>query len=113
MLRDRTGERASTSPQPTLERLDELIEQHRAAGGEVTLRRTGGPEPVPAAVALAAFRIVQEALTNMRKHARGARTVVEIDHHPDQITARIEDDGADGAGEPEPGWTGAAEPGHR
>ncbi|MCQ0023678.1 histidine kinase [Streptomyces somaliensis DSM 40738] len=103
VLRDRTGERASTSPQPTLERLDELIEQHRAAGGEVTLRRTGGPEPVPAAVALAAFRIVQEALTNVRKHARGARTVVEIGRHPDRITVRIEDDGADGAGEPEPG----------
>ncbi|WP_158714652.1 sensor histidine kinase [Streptomyces sp. NRRL S-474] len=100
VLRDRTGERASTSPQPTLERLDELIEQHRAAGGEVVLRRTGGPEPVPATVGLAAFRIVQEALTNTRKHAPGARAVVEIGRHPDRVTVRIEDDGAHGVGKP-------------
>ncbi|GAA4045949.1 sensor histidine kinase [Streptomyces shaanxiensis] len=105
VLRDRSGEGPLTAPQPTLERLDELIEQHRAAGGEVELRRTGGPRPmpVPAAVGLAAFRIVQEALTNTRKHAPGARAVVEIGRHPDRVTVRVEDDGAHGTGMSAPG----------
>ncbi|BFO15980.1 hypothetical protein SHKM778_23680 [Streptomyces sp. KM77-8] len=85
---------ALTAPQPTLDHLAELVEQHRAVGGEAELRITGQRVPLPAAWELSAYRITQEALTNARKHAPGARTVVEIDYGADQLlTLRVHDDG--------------------
>ncbi|WP_413105577.1 sensor histidine kinase [Streptomyces sp. Inha503] len=88
------GDTALTAPQPTLDHLTELVEQHRAVGGEADLRVTGERVPLPAAWELSAYRITQEALTNARKHAAGARTVVEIDYGADRLlTLRIHDDG--------------------
>lgn len=88
------GDTALTAPQPTLDHLAELVEQHRAVGGEAELRVTGERVSLPAAWELSAYRITQEALTNTRKHAPGARTVVEIDYGADQLlTLRIHDDG--------------------
>ncbi|MER6692250.1 sensor histidine kinase [Streptomyces minutiscleroticus] len=85
---------ALTAPQPTLDHLAELIEQHRAVGGKAELKITGQRVPLPAAWELSAYRITQEALTNARKHAPGARTVVEIGYGADQLlTLRIHDDG--------------------
>ncbi|MFJ5546324.1 sensor histidine kinase [Streptomyces sp. NPDC093225] len=102
----RQGEEALTAPQPTLDHLAELVEQHRTVGGEAELRVTGERVPLPAAWELSAYRITQEALTNARKHAPGARTVVEIDYGTDRLlTLRIRDDG------PGPGPGSGAGPG--
>lgn len=71
---------AATTPQPTLADLTALLEAHRAAGGTVDLL---SPSPRPhatAAVELAAYRIIQEALTNVRRHAPGAHATCRIDH---------------------------------
>ncbi|MEV3854169.1 histidine kinase [Streptomyces sp. NPDC050095] len=83
-----------TAPQPTLDHLAELVDQHRAVSGTTDLLVTGERVPLPAAWELSAYRIAQEALTNVRKHAPGARTVVEIDYGADRLlTLRIHDDG--------------------
>ncbi|MFJ8013820.1 sensor histidine kinase [Streptomyces sp. NPDC096339] len=88
------GGAALTTPQPTLDHLAELVDQHRTVGGETELQITGQRVPLPAAWELSAYRIAQEALTNARKHAPGARTVVEIDYGADRLlTLRIRDDG--------------------
>ncbi|MBI0299972.1 two-component sensor histidine kinase [Streptomyces sp. PRKS01-29] len=88
------GDMTLTAPQPTLDHLAELIEQHRAVGGEAELKVTGERVSLPATWELSAYRIAQEALTNARKHAPGARTVVEIDYGAGHLlTLRIHDDG--------------------
>ncbi|MER6326806.1 sensor histidine kinase [Streptomyces coelicoflavus] len=89
-----TGPAALTAPQPTLDHLAELVEQHRAVGGPAELRITGERVALPAAWELSAYRIAQEALTNARKHAPGARTVVEVDYGAGRLlTLRVRDDG--------------------
>ncbi|NEB09629.1 two-component sensor histidine kinase [Streptomyces coelicoflavus] len=89
-----TGPAALTAPQPTLDHLAELVEQHRAVGGPAELRVTGERVALPAAWELSAYRIAQEALTNARKHAPGARTVVEVDYGAGRLlTLRVRDDG--------------------
>jgi signal transduction histidine kinase len=93
VLRTRSDGRAATAPQPTLDRLDELLEQHRAVGGDAELRVTGERTGPAASWELSAYRIVQEALTNARRHAPGARTLVEIGYRADLLTIRIGDDG--------------------
>ncbi|MGW0563754.1 sensor histidine kinase [Streptomyces sp. NPDC003016] len=98
VLRAPQGSTALTAPQPTLAHLAELLDQHRAVGGEAELRITGEQVALPAAWELSAYRIVQEALTNARKHAPGARTVVEIDYGSDRLALRIGDDGPGPAG---------------
>ncbi|MFJ2768315.1 sensor histidine kinase [Streptomyces sp. NPDC087300] len=84
---------AATAPQPTLDRLEELLDQHRAVGCGAELRITGERVPLAAAWELSAYRIVQESLTNARKHAPGARTVVELGYREDRLTLRVRDDG--------------------
>ncbi|MFD7289083.1 sensor histidine kinase [Streptomyces sp. NPDC059863] len=99
VLRTRPDEKAATAPPPTLDALDELLEQHRAVGGEAELRFTGERRPtgdrsgLPASWELSAYRIVQEALTNARRHAPGARTLVEIGYLADRLAIRVGDDG--------------------
>ncbi|MFC8805363.1 sensor histidine kinase [Streptomyces anthocyanicus] len=94
VLRTPQGESALTSPQPTLDHLAELVDQHRAVGGTAELRITGERVALPAAWELSAYRIAQEALTNARKHAPGVRTVVEVDYGADRLlTLRVQDDG--------------------
>ncbi|MDG9724101.1 MULTISPECIES: sensor histidine kinase [unclassified Streptomyces] len=94
VLRTSRGDTALTAPQPTLDHLPELVEQHRTVGGTAELRITGDRVVLPAAWELSAYRITQEALTNARKHAPGARTVVEVDYGADKLlTLRIRDDG--------------------
>jgi signal transduction histidine kinase len=99
------GERAPRSPTSSLDRVEELIGQARAAGLEVTLTTEGRSRPLPFGVDVAAFRIVQEALTNVARHAGPSKATVRIDYREDDLVVEVEDDGrgapaanADGAG---------------
>lgn len=92
MLRPEAGG-GELAPQPGLDQLDALLAQVREAGLEVDLRVEGERRSVPAGVDLSAFRIVQEALTNVLKHAGSARTLVTLRYHPGEIELEVVDDG--------------------
>jgi signal transduction histidine kinase len=98
------GERPSLSPQPGLDQLDRLIADTRAAGVDVSLTVDGHPAPLPPGLDLAAYRIVQEALTNVRKHAPGGRVTVRLRHGEADVDVIVEDTG--GAPGPEAGGAG-------
>jgi signal transduction histidine kinase len=87
------GEPVALSPQPRLADLDELVQETRAAGLAVELSAEGEFDEIPAGVQLAAFRIVQEALTNVRKHAHASRVEVRLARAPGQLGIEITDDG--------------------
>jgi signal transduction histidine kinase len=84
----------SRTPQPGLERIDELVEEVRAAGVDVTIAREGTVRAVPASVGLSAYRIVQEALTNTMRHAGGAPASVVLRYLPDELSLEVLDEGA-------------------
>jgi signal transduction histidine kinase len=85
---------AEVTPQPRLDRLPELIDQHRGAGGAAGLAVRGAEHPLSATLELSAYRIVQEALTNVRRHAPGAQVQVELTYHPDRLAVRVHNDPA-------------------
>src|SRR5690606_37092318 len=87
-------EDGGNSPQPRLDWLPDLIEQHRGAGGRVDLAVQGEPRALSTTVELSAYRIVQEALTNARRHAPGAEVRVELTFLPDRLAVRVRDDGS-------------------
>jgi signal transduction histidine kinase len=89
-------------PQPGLAALDPLLDQVRAAGLPVTLTRSGDPVPLPDALDLSAYRIVQEALTNTLKHAGPAHASVHLHCGEDRMEITVADDGR-GASTPVPG----------
>ncbi|WP_229859056.1 sensor histidine kinase [Streptomyces poonensis] len=71
---------APHAPQPTLDRLGALVENTRAAGLTVTVGTTGERRPLPPGVELSAYRIVQEALSNVLRHAPGATARIHLTH---------------------------------
>ena len=77
----------------TIARVDDLARRARAAGLRVELRVTGDAVELPAGIDLAAYRIVQEALTNALKHSPGARARVTVAYEPNEIVLSVEDDG--------------------
>ncbi|MQA99902.1 MAG: sensor histidine kinase [Actinobacteria bacterium] len=81
------------SPTSRLAHVDDLIAKTEAAGAHVTMRIEGDARPLAPGVDLAAFRVVQEALTNVTKHARDARVAVEISYEDRELTVQIDDDG--------------------
>ena len=88
-------ENAPTSPLPRLSDIPGLVENLRTAGLDVSLEVTGAlPDDVPPGVELASYRVVQESLTNVVRHAPGARVVVDLDYAPDGIDIVVDDDGA-------------------
>ena len=91
---DVTGD--PTHPQPGLDRLDELAAPLRAAGLRVDVRREGQVRPLPAGVDLSAYRIVQEALTNTLRHARGTRAEVTLCYSGDVLELDVLDNGRGG-----------------
>jgi signal transduction histidine kinase len=91
-----TTDDTTREPMPGLERLGRLIEEVRAAGLPVELSMEGERPPVDAGVELSAYRIVQEALTNALKHARGARARVRIAYEPRAIDIEVIDEGGTG-----------------
>ena len=86
---------AEYEPQPGLARLDSLVEQVRATGLDVALEFQGTARPLPAAVDLSAYRIVQEALTNTLKHAGAEHATVSV-RYGDELALEIRDDGSGG-----------------
>jgi signal transduction histidine kinase len=97
VLRGDGDDAAPRSPTPGLAQLPELIEQVRAAGHPVVTDLADLPE-LPAPVQLAAFRVVQEALTNVRRHAGTATATVTMRYDGGELTVRVDDDGRTGAG---------------
>jgi signal transduction histidine kinase len=88
------GEDAPLSPQPGLSDVDRLVADTRAAGADVQLRMTGTPAELPAGLDLAIFRILQESLTNVLKHARPPRAEVCVAVGPDAVELDVHDLGS-------------------
>jgi signal transduction histidine kinase len=84
---------ATLKPQPGLADLEQLVDGVREAGLPVTLRIEGTPRPLPPALDLSAFRIVQEALTNTLKHAGPARAEVTVRYEDGLVALEIADTG--------------------
>ncbi|NJP50521.1 sensor histidine kinase [Streptomyces sp. SBST2-5] len=93
----RTGEHQETGeyvPQPDVQQIEELVEQCREAGLPVDFKIEGTPRPLPSGVELTAYRIVQEALTNTRKHGGpNAGASVRLVYFDDGLGLLVEDDG--------------------
>jgi signal transduction histidine kinase len=83
------GDYATRLPQPTLSRLGELLTEARAAGVQVRLIEHGRPPEVPPGVGLAAYRILQEALANVRRHAGAVSATVRVRYAPDAIELEV------------------------
>ncbi|MFC4006351.1 sensor histidine kinase [Nonomuraea purpurea] len=82
-----------TAPPRGLDHVAELVERARATGLDATLTIEGQRHDVPAAVDRTAYRIVQESLTNIARHAAAATASVRIDYRPDILAVRVDDDG--------------------
>ncbi len=85
---DPSSERTVLTPAPSLSRLDELVNVMRGAGLEVSLTAGSGPL-LPPGVDLTAYRIVQEALTNARRHAPGSAAAVTVAYEDGHVTVEI------------------------
>jgi signal transduction histidine kinase len=106
-------EQAGLAPVPGLDQLRELLDQAREAGMSVSLTLEGAIRPLPEGAELAAYRVVQESLTNTRKHGGlAAAAAVTLRYEPDGLLLQVTDDGlgaaaaADGVGH---GLTGMRE----
>ena len=95
-------------PAPGLADLDRLISRTASAGVQVDVTRFGRPREVPASIDLSAYRIVQEALTNVVKHARTSSCRVLIGYGQDELILEVTDNGA---GLPAMAGAGAAQHG--
>jgi signal transduction histidine kinase len=93
VLRQDGDPQASLAPVPGLANLDVLLAEVAEAGLAVRLRVEGAPAPLPAGVDLSAYRIVQEALTNVIKHAGPAHAQVTIRYRDQEVAVEVIDDG--------------------
>jgi signal transduction histidine kinase len=94
LLRSTEEDGARAEPQPSLQRLDELVDEVRSSGLPVELEVSGDPLPVPPGLDLSAYRIVQEALTNVLKHAGPqAHAKVELVYGPDDLEVAVINNG--------------------
>ncbi|MFI2641430.1 histidine kinase [Streptomyces sp. NPDC018610] len=103
---------AATEPTPGLDRLEEMVERVRAGGVPVALRVRGEPRTLPSGIQLCVYRVVQEALTNVLKHAPGARAAVELAYRAGEIEVSVTDDGS-GPGKERDGGRGKERDGGR
>ncbi|MEH1169921.1 sensor histidine kinase [Micromonospora sp. CPCC 205539] len=102
---DGTGEESgSYAPAPGLGQLDELVQRVRTAGVQVEVTSSGAVRPLPPGVDLCAYRVIQEGLTNVLKHAPNAVATVLLQFGHDRLTARVWDDGT-----PSPHGSGGAD----
>jgi signal transduction histidine kinase len=98
----RTDPVLDDEPAPGLADLDRLAESSRAAGLRVDIRSRGERQPLPPDIDLSAYRIVQEAVTNVARHAGIEHCEVVVEQHPDRLLIDVLDDGRGGA--PGPGY---------
>jgi len=98
-------------PLPRLERLPVLIDEARAGGLSVDLDVAGAPVELPAGLELAAYRLIQEALTNVRKHAPTSHVWVRLAYEPERLRIEVSDDGGSAGAATAPVWD-ASDPGH-
>jgi signal transduction histidine kinase len=91
ILREEAG--GDPAPQPSLSRLDSVLDDLRAGGLLIQLRVTGEPVDLPQLIDVSAVRVVQEALSNVLRHAGGAATVVEVAYAPERVAVTVTDDG--------------------
>ncbi|SEF13033.1 sensor histidine kinase [Jiangella alba] len=87
------GDPDDLAPQPGLDRLNSLVDRVRAAGLPVELTVTGRVRPLPPGIELAAYRVVQEALTNTMTHAQGSAATVTLDYGDDRLRVDVADTG--------------------
>lgn len=88
-----SGEEAGLEPQPGMGELPRLVESSRAQGLDVGLAIDGDPAQVPPGLGLAAFRIVQESLTNIRKHSEATSAEVAVRVAPERLEVEVRDQG--------------------
>ncbi|MGZ4506816.1 MAG: sensor histidine kinase [Blastococcus sp.] len=96
VLRSSGDAPASTAPQPSLRRLPDLVREAADVGLPVTVEVAGNQVELPLGVELAAYRIVQEALTNTRRHAGPASARVRLTYSPEALQVEVTDDGSGG-----------------
>jgi signal transduction histidine kinase len=107
LLRDEEPGSAALAPAPRLADLRELADTVRASGTPVELRMTGTERQLSPALELSVYRVVQEALTNVVKHAPHAHATVDVSVSPGQVRLEVADDGG-----PRASRSGAHGPGH-
>ncbi|OKJ09373.1 hypothetical protein AMK19_18435 [Kitasatospora sp. CB01950] len=98
-LREADTDRSDRAPAPGLADLERLVERAADAGARVELRWRGRRRQLPAEVELSAYRIVQESVTNVVRHAGAARCWVEVDYEEEELSLEIRDDGRGRAAE--------------
>jgi signal transduction histidine kinase len=101
------GDSAPRAPAPGLGELDTLVANMAAAGLKVGLETEGSPGPLPAGVDLAAYRIIQEALTNTARHSGAARAVVRVRYRATEVEIEVEDEGTTGPKPSRPAGAGS------
>jgi signal transduction histidine kinase len=87
------GEQPALAPQPGLDQLDALVASVRGGGVDVRVVLEGEPQPLPPGIDLAAYRIVQEGLTNAMRHSEASEVTVTVRYQPDSLQLRIHDNG--------------------
>ena len=93
VLREEEAARGELAPRPGLDDLEELVAGVREAGLDVRLVNEGPRRPLPEALELSAFRVVQESLTNILKHARASSASVAVRYRPDALEVEVVNDG--------------------
>jgi signal transduction histidine kinase len=89
----RVDEAPPRAPAAGLHQLDALVERSAGAGLKVDVKIEGEPRPLPAGIDLAAYRIVQESLTNVARHAHAQEAIVHLAYRESGLTVQIDDDG--------------------
>ena len=92
-MRDSGGHDAGLAPQPGLDRLDRLLDEIGRSGLPVRLRVSGDRFPLPGGLNISAYRIVQEGLTNVLKHANASEAVVSLHYAPAELGIDVQDNG--------------------
>jgi signal transduction histidine kinase len=103
VLRESDASDASRTPAPGIKELSELVQTAGGGSLHTTLEVQGEARPLPAAVELTAYRIVQESLTNVIRHARASQAAVLVSYEPSTVIVQVEDDGQGSAASPADG----------
>jgi signal transduction histidine kinase len=98
------GSPAELAPQPSLERLDDLLAGIRAAGVEASVEVLGPPRSIHASIDVSAYRIVQEAITNSLKHGQATHIAIRIQWTPNLLAIEVADNGRQTDSATRPGY---------